>query len=82
MLYLWLKVVQHNNICFCTSCLSGLFQRAALHLNLIAEATYTAGSFYSLGEISAFLKKQKNHVIQDDSLACGHSLHERGKKVI
>lgn len=48
ILYLRLKVVQHNNVCSCSSRLSGLLCRAALHLNLTAEATRRAGSFYSL----------------------------------
>lgn len=47
-LYLRLEVVQHNNVCSCSSCFSGFLYRAALHLNLTAEATHRAGSFYSL----------------------------------
>lgn len=47
-LYLRLKVIQHNDVCSCSGCLSALLCRAALHLNLTAEATHWPGTFHSL----------------------------------
>lgn len=48
ILYLRLKVIQHNDVCSCSGRLSALLCGAALHLNLTAEATHWPGTFHSL----------------------------------
>jgi hypothetical protein len=42
---LWLEIVEHDNVCACTSSSERLLSAAALDLNLDAEAAQGTGGF-------------------------------------
>lgn len=55
LLYLRMEVVQHDNVCSCSGCLSGLFCWTTLYLNLTTETTHRAGDFHGLEKQTRFM---------------------------